>query len=530
MTPAAGALHHVLFFLDTAPVDSGSPCNAGVTPKQTSQDTIGPCTKSENSIDNGKVATTPPKLQSEGADSVIDTPKDASSEPDLPPLQSGNDSTTSVASDDIFAAMIPSLVAAGQFPYGGRQREGKPSGSDDKTTAQDVLANATGTLKAASAHFAADSQTECTVAALECAAAANNAWERVTATGRASTRLCANDGEQTATEDTAAKAHSWNSQGSTTAAATRSDEQSVPEFDAQPPVLALSKTMTTAKANPVESSASSPSKTTPLSVSAPAFVPFGPPLPPPPAPAITAAATAQRKIKKYGKAVPSEPIAPLFEQRKTAEKGIGLYAVTKISVGTRLICEAPLVRIRSNDISLVINAYQKLPQHKKEIYDRLHAYTPKNINLEQELLHIYGVIDDNKKLANHLKVMSIFSANDFLLADQSALGVFETVSRINHSCIPNVHFSNNAELGGRETVHAARDIEAGEELLANYIGGRANYQPAVQRREYLSQHYGFVCQCDACSGVNPVSDACREVGNRDLCCAEPHLDALDQDC
>lgn len=287
------------------------------------------------------------------------------------------------------------------------------------------------------------------------------------------------------------------------------------------PVLSLIDITTANEPIVNRSNTSPPLDTHLLSVSAPAFVPPG--SAPVFHPAITATAAefvpstqmsasgaARTQRKSHGGAVVLELTSPFFEQRKTVDKGIGLYATRKIPIGTRLICEAPLLQIRSNDITLVLDAYRSLPKTSKEIYDRLHAYAPTELNLEQDILLKFGVMSNKSELAQHLKIMSIFSANDFLLADQCALGVFENVSRINHSCIPNVHFSNNAELSGKETVHAARDIEEGEELVANYIGGRANYQRAEQRRKYLSKHYGFVCQCDACSN-NPVSDANREV-------------------
>ncbi|KAL4779641.1 hypothetical protein BJX76DRAFT_361620 [Aspergillus varians] len=59
------------------------------------------------------------------------------------------------------------------------------------------------------------------------------------------------------------------------------------------------------------------------------------------------------------------------------------------------------------------------------------------------------------------KVLGIYAANAFG-------SVFLLASRINHSCIPNIHFAYNPELK-KETFHAVRDIASGEELTIMYI-------------------------------------------------------------
>lgn len=66
-------------------------------------------------------------------------------------------------------------------------------------------------------------------------------------------------------------------------------------------------------------------------------------------------------------------------------------------------------------------------------------------------------------LAEYWKVLAIYAANAFV-------DKFPLVSRINHSCPPNIHFSFNSKLG-RETFHAIRDITASEELTIMYIDG-----------------------------------------------------------
>lgn len=305
-------------------------------------------------------------------------------------------------------------------------------------------------------------------------------------------------------------------------------------------------TTTAGKTTPVPSTHSSPSKTTPLSVSAAEFVPFGPARPPgilpvtttgpkpvafgpvrPPglSPTITAAAAEfvpstqtpatyvpphHREPRRKG-----QDVTPFFEQRTTPDKGVGLFALKKIPIGTRIICEDALLKLPYNDVALTLQAYRKLSKQKKKIYDSLPPYAPENLDLKKEILLNIGNVDE-KTMTENVRVLAIFAANDFMLGDHEQVGVFEKASRINHSCIPNVVFSNNRQLGCKETVHAARDIEEGEELLANYIGGKANYQRAEERQAYLKRNYGFECKCDACSDSMLESDTLREVCDVEL--------------
>ena len=47
-------------------------------------------------------------------------------------------------------------------------------------------------------------------------------------------------------------------------------------------------------------------------------------------------------------------------------------------------------------------------------------------------------------------------------------GVFPTISRLNHACVPNCHHEWNAELGGA-TIQVIAEVRAGEELTICYL-------------------------------------------------------------
>ncbi|RYP40633.1 hypothetical protein DL769_011736 [Monosporascus sp. CRB-8-3] len=73
-------------------------------------------------------------------------------------------------------------------------------------------------------------------------------------------------------------------------------------------------------------------------------------------------------------------------------------------------------------------------------------------------------------------------------------GVYPTICRINHSCLPNCHNNWNEDLE-LETIHAIKDIRPGEEITIDYTEGG----PSDTRRIKLKQSFGFDCDCVVCS-------------------------------
>lgn len=88
----------------------------------------------------------------------------------------------------------------------------------------------------------------------------------------------------------------------------------------------------------------------------------------------------------------------------------------------------------------------------------------------------------------HREVLSISAANAFNSA------VFLLSSRINHSCISNIHFAYNTNLE-KGTFHAVRDLQVDEELFVMYNNG--TNRTRSQRQGELKK-WGFLCVCPAC--------------------------------
>jgi hypothetical protein len=81
-------------------------------------------------------------------------------------------------------------------------------------------------------------------------------------------------------------------------------------------------------------------------------------------------------------------------------------------------------------------------------------------------------------------------------------GIFLDYCRFNHSCTPNAAYQWHANIA-RETVHAIKDIEAGEEITVCYVLEDHLYLPRRVRRAYLAQAFGFDCLCIRCADDDP---------------------------
>jgi hypothetical protein len=112
------------------------------------------------------------------------------------------------------------------------------------------------------------------------------------------------------------------------------------------------------------------------------------------------------------------------------------------------------------------------------------------------------------------------AASALTRAGPDTYGLFELLSAINHSCVPNARLLI-LRYGGILRLVALRDIAAGEELTicytyAKYLDEDDHWTTAERRELLLSQH-GFVCTCPAC--VADEDSATNVLGS------EPEFDA-----
>ncbi|KAK8011175.1 hypothetical protein PG990_010140 [Apiospora arundinis] len=160
--------------------------------------------------------------------------------------------------------------------------------------------------------------------------------------------------------------------------------------------------------------------------------------------------------------------------------GYGAVALRKIARGTRIMADAPLFVVPTtvNDVKTMAQIIALgLKKASK--------------NQAREFLTL-----DNAHKANG-PLVGTASTNVHPMGGGGATeaGLFLAACRINHACVPNAQNKWRADLG-RMTVHAARDIAAGEEITLTYLPALFPY---AERQTILKEHFGFVCACATCS-------------------------------
>ena len=125
-----------------------------------------------------------------------------------------------------------------------------------------------------------------------------------------------------------------------------------------------------------------------------------------------------------------------------------LFANCKLKRGELIIEEKPLFKVKFNQTNnQVTKIVSKLSSEARKIFDELtDCHSAKSPTP-------HGIIQTNALP---------------LGKDGSHGAIFPLISRINHSCLPNVHHNWNPRKE-METIYALKDIEPGEEILTSYI-------------------------------------------------------------
>ena len=196
----------------------------------------------------------------------------------------------------------------------------------------------------------------------------------------------------------------------------------------------------------------------------------------------------------------------LYEIKAAAGKGLGVFATQAIKCGTRIMAEKPIIHIKQGDPTIreSVDAYLHLSQAEQTVFISLHHYISPNLHSWKQFFLAEGVKEEDVNAFVH--VMAVYEVNSFPADDGSIL--CPEASRMNHSCLPNVHHSWNKSRRCL-TVHALRDIAAGEEIQTSYVELCLN----SRQREKALDEYGFKCGCAACDATTDlgrVSNARRD--------------------
>lgn len=214
----------------------------------------------------------------------------------------------------------------------------------------------------------------------------------------------------------------------------------------------------------------------------------------------------------------------MFEIRSAGDMGSGLFAAADISKGTRILAEAPLILLKPvpKPFAKFRQLVNELGDDKSKLDDL--TYNPRLLDRTQpdnifDKVRSEGVTGPGRRTDPDFNLMveryAKFYTNSAEIKSSKndiGAGVFSTFSRINHSCVPNAFSNWNADIG-RQTVQAARDIKAGEQIFFSYLGREGTFRKREDRAVTLEKCWGFVCSCSDC-GQSQASDALRERMNR----------------
>eukprot|EP01084_Bolivina_argentea_P038896 71904_1 len=182
-------------------------------------------------------------------------------------------------------------------------------------------------------------------------------------------------------------------------------------------------------------------------------------------------------------------------------KGYGLIASKKIKKNAIIFSEKALfsLNIKTSDdpIDKWFDAYNKSSPKTKELIQLLYSKNESWIKYCSELICLFDSVRP--------KFKGFYSIHDRIITNvyrkMAPNGkmydvIFNTISRINHSCEANVKLKLR-DVNGCDVV-AVRDIQKGEEITSSYLCEEELKMDVIQRRMKLLEEYVFYCECNRC--------------------------------
>jgi len=189
--------------------------------------------------------------------------------------------------------------------------------------------------------------------------------------------------------------------------------------------------------------------------------------------------------------------------REVEGRGKGLVATRKITAGTVIFSEDPLVVIKKATAE-VGEEYKKLEvKNLKLKEDYMALFDPVGLELNEEWRKKWHIHDkEDPEVVKFWRIFCVNSVNIGLVRtdvgrnSDDLSGIYKQFSRINHSCSSNVTQDWKEENPLKIEVRAACTIRKGEELTLNYLGLLRTYK---ERKEQLKRKWFFHCNCKVCS-------------------------------
>lgn len=208
------------------------------------------------------------------------------------------------------------------------------------------------------------------------------------------------------------------------------------------------------------------------------------------------------------------PIVPAHLIAPAGFKGLGMFATRHLRAGNLILSERPLIirpagaplRQDVPDLSQTQRALFSLSEREMQLQVMLQRMT-------HECRDAYLALSRSKYHAECGPLLARARTNgwqaltEFNFANSgscgSYAGVFDELSRMNHSCCPNAVYNWDTQTFSG-SLRAVREIMPGEEITVAYCALGELW--AV--RQTNLQAYGFFCACPACKG-GPAADARR---------------------
>ena len=168
----------------------------------------------------------------------------------------------------------------------------------------------------------------------------------------------------------------------------------------------------------------------------------------------------------------------LYIIRKAPARGFGLFAARDIRRGSRILADKPFFSLTKRPVISLSDP--RAPNDISKAFDRL------SVSDQRQYLDLYCPLRPGLS-----RGISIYEANCYEMGAGTC--ICTDASRINHSCVPNAHYSWNCSIK-RITVHAVKDIPQNEEITISYCSGLRSFE----ERQRELEPYVFVCNCPAC--------------------------------
>ena len=222
--------------------------------------------------------------------------------------------------------------------------------------------------------------------------------------------------------------------------------------------------------------------------------------------------------------------APRPSEFEEGRRGSRPVATRALQAGSVIFTEHPLFLITREmkaEVGRLLEAYHRLPGDTKERLERLH-----------DPGETYDKFDALPEIdCGDRKVLRILDVNTYGSEVGESSGVYEVISRINHSCWPNVHYTVVAARGME--VRACRPVAPGEELVASYLGQGLELATREARVGETVRRWAFTCRspilhtplarCRLCSLTGEALERNEEARRRIQACCRAIL-ALTEHC